>query len=508
MITIKLDNEYLPNNIKLGASTLNINVPQAGEIAVCEFLLINKNNNDIIWNDLIGKKISLYDDGNLIYGGQIDEPKTMELNRGPNFKTNITCVDWHYFTTRVWLNNAYRRQLISTTIKDMIDDKLADYGIWYDDNSIKESTGFYVAINCDYSKCQDVFNELANLINWQWRIGPDKKFYFNDRTTDIGTPGVIEDTTNYIPSSLEIYRDRSEYRNRQVLKDVKAITDELTEKATPTPDEDNTYIVRFPLNSKPKIYLTDTYPVVYESQLVDPAKVGISGIDSGLTFYWNKESNIITYDQDADIIPPNYVVAVKYFGQYKINVIEEDTAEIARRASIEGTIGIYEEIEDGGNIEGLSIAEDAAQAIINRYGQIAQKIEISSYSFNWEIGQIVDVVLPRKKINSLTSEGNGFLVMEKKINSIGHLVLREYVLIDGEPIGGWVSYFSNFLRGGKSWTLKEDVLVTVPINSNEPIENDGIITLKLIDSLYPGTTLYPSNTLYPGTLLNTAIYND
>lgn len=508
MLSIKIGNEYLPSNIVIKAGTLNMNQGEAGTISVLGFTLINLNNNDFVFDNIIGREFNLYQDGILIYGGQLDEPSIKELKRSPIIESAITCVDWTYLTTKRYLNQAYRRQLISDMIKQMIDDKLAADGIWYDSDSIKETTGLYVAINCDYAKCQDIFDTLVDLINWQWRIGPDKKFYLNDKKSDISTTQLIEDVSNYIPDSLVITPDRSEYRNRQILRDVHAVTDELVEKATPTPDNDNTFMVRFPLNSKPKLYLTNTFPILYSSQLVDPAQIGIGGINEGLKFYWNEDSNIITKDQDTEEIQTGYILAVKYFGKYQINVISQDNTEIAERAAIEGTSGIYEDVESGADIVGLDIAEDKADALIEKYGKIAQKINLTSYTIDWNVGEIVDVILPRRKINSLTSEGNGFLVTGKSFRTNGKLILRQYELMDGAAIGGWIKYFSSFLMSGKDWSLREDVTVSVPIEVNEPIDNTGVINLKLLTALYPDNTLYPDNALYPGTIANTATYYD
>ncbi len=507
IFTLKINGVSLPVGVKVKSGSLNINQGKAGEISVLSFVLIDMNPGitPFVWNTLIGQKIELWDhNGILIYGGQLDEPKIRKINEHPVYGESITCVDWHYLTNRCYINQSYQKQLISDTFKDMIDDFLAIEGIWYDGTSIVATPGQYVSINCPYVKACDAFNEMAGLINWQWHIGPDKKFYLNDMTSEIG-PGLTEHTSNYIPNSLRVSDNREDYRNTQVLKNVHGLTLLLNEKATPTPDNDNSFIVNFPINQVPALYITTDIDNPLPGEMIDPHEVGIGGIDSGLWFYWNKGSNTIQRDNTTvgtPTIPAGSYLVVKYIGQFNIDIVEQDAAAIAARILIEGGSGIYTHVEDGSNIEDVTVAQEKALALLDRYAHISNIIEVETYTIKWEVGQLINVNIPSMNIN------DQYLITEKTVTDVGNLLKTKVTMIDGKPLGGWINYFSNWISPGKDWIIRPDAIVEVQISKSEKVEWHGDVTIKTFDCLYPGAALWPANNLYPGTLTSTVTESD
>jgi hypothetical protein len=505
--TVLINGAGLPSGIKIKAGTLNIHQGKAGEMSVLNFILIDMNTGGppYIWNTLIGQKIEVYDHtGVLVWGGQLDEPKTRELNEHPVYAEAIQCVDWHFLASRCYVNQSYQKQLISETFKDIIDNFLAIDGIWYDAGSIHNTAGQYVSINCPYVKAADAFNEMAGLINWQWHIGPDKKFYLNDMTAEVG-PVLTEHVTNYIPTSLKVSDNRSEYRNVQILRGVHGLTTLLNEKATPTPDQDNSFIVNFAVNQVPQLYITQDIDNPLPGEMIDPHQVGIGGIDSGLWFYWNKGSNIITRDNTTvgtPTIPAGWYLVVKYVGQYQIDIVEQDAAAIAARIAIEGGSGIYTNIEDGSYIEDVTVAQDKALAMLARYSVISTMIEVSTFSVKWEVGQLITVNIPTMNINDT------FLITEKIIKDMGNLLHTTVSMVDGKPLGGWISYFSTWISPGKDWVIRPDAIVEVQISKSEKVEWHGDVTIKTFDCLYPANNLWPANNLYPSTLTSTVVEVD
>lgn len=512
MFSIKINNEYLPEGVKVKTGSVNLSYGQSGQRAVLNFTIIDTNLTGIpyIWSLFIGKKIELYEDGILKFGGQLDEPSTRKINNHPILEMKIICIDWHFITDKRYINQSYQRQLISQTFKDMIDEFLSEDGIWYSNDSIKETTGQYVSINCPYVLSTDAFDEMKNLINWQWKIGANKKFYLNEIDYDEVNP-LIENESNYIPNSLYFSRNRDNIINTQIFKNVNALTDKLTQKATPTPDNDNNFFVRFEINQKPELYISADLVNPLITEMVDPREVGIGGLDSGLTYYWNKGSNIIQKDQNAGDIPAGKFLVVKYVGQYKIDIIEEDEDAINERKSIEGGSGIYANVENATEIEGIEVAEEKAQAIIERYKDIQNIIEFESYTINLEVGQVLDVNFPSFNLNSIGIANQYFLVIEKKVNDVGYLLRKKYTIVDGAPIGGWIAFFKSMLSPGKTWEIRPDAEVDISISEEETIDWSGEIIVSRYTPLFPLDDpggLYPSNLLFPGTFIASNTYND
>jgi hypothetical protein len=507
--TIKIDNEYLPSYIVVSPGTLKLDTNE-NDKKILSFDLKDRLGNDVnylINNAAIGKKIELYEDGILKFGGQIDSPDSKKFTRTLK-KTNIKCVDWNFLTEIRYINRIYYKQPISDIVKKIVDEYFADDGVWYDSNSIETVTN-ELAIKCSYEQAQNILDEISDLVAFKWKIGDNRKFYFLSRSSIIG-PNIIEEQTNYKPESLLFSPDRSLYRNKQIFKNVNALTSLLTEKATPTPDADNAFTVRLPLDSKPEIWITDDINDLRENDgnyyKVDEKYVGIGGVSEGLVwYYWNKNSNIISKDPDNAPSPAaTFFIVVKYVGQFKFDLVREDYDQINERAEIEGTSGVYESIEDGSNIDGISVAESKISAYLQKYSQIAKKIMFSSHTLDIAMHSICKMTFPSFELNE-----SSFLLIHKKLaNTGGDMLLKTYTFISGDAFNGWVNFFKKWLEKGKNFYLRESEEVIQQVQNKEYALWDGTITITIYNCLYPAVDLFPSPTLTVGTFEETETFGE
>ena len=508
--TLKIAGEYLPSGVKVLSRSLNITYDQAGTCAMANFTLIDLNQSGVLfyYKALVGKLIQIYEKGTLIFGGSLDEPTTTKLNAKPTCRYQIVCVDHHFICSRILINQSYPRMKISDLFKLICDTYLLEDGIWYDSNSIQDTIS-EVSINCPQSYVDTVFDELVDLIGWQWKIEPNKRLCLNDRTTDIGE--VVNENSGYLFDSFNLSDDRGSYTNYCVLKDVNAITSEIIESASPVPDNNRSFYVRFKINQKPKIYISQSTTNPSEHELVDPRYVGINGLDTSMYWYWSKGSNTVTLDIEQELPPTGYYVVLKYYGQYEIDIIRENSAAIAERIAIEGGSGLYQSVENGDGIEGITIAEDKIQAIFDKNSRIAKKIMIATINRNFKSGQICDVVMPNFGINSLVSEGNGYLITDIKIEDKGVYLLKTITLTDGEAVDGWIKFFKKWMQKQTYHTIRENTTVEIEESAEETIDWNGTIIMTKYDCLYPLDDpggLYPSNVLFPGTVDTTRILYD
>ncbi len=293
MFSIKINNSYFPEGVKVKDKSLYLDEVSGKKVMGFDIIDMNSGLSFYNWTLLIGKKIELYIDGVLYFGGQLDEKETMKINEHPIIGCKIVCNDWTFLADKANVNKSYSRQLISDLFKKIIDEYLAPDGITYTGTSIQETTSQYISINCPYIKSSQVFEEVSALIGWTWKIGPDKVFYFQERAADTGAQ-FIENGCSYIPKSLKLDQNRNDYRNVQILQNVNALTDSIIEKATPTPDNDSSFFIRFPINEKPNIYVTDDINIIpsidydgYSNYYKIPGRyVGIGGLDIGLCWYY------------------------------------------------------------------------------------------------------------------------------------------------------------------------------------------------------------------------------
>lgn len=505
---VKIDGEYLPNayGAKVAAGSLNIKYDQAGTRGVLTFDIIDENftnnsENLYYFEAVSGKRVQVYENVNgdfvLIYGGKIYEPETRKINMKPETRQKISCVDNHECCDRRLINNSYPKMLISDLFKDICDEYLADEGIWYTASSIQTTTSS-VSINCPYIYCSKVFDELVDLIGWQWYIAPNKKLYLNDGTYERGAE--LNEYDGHLFDSFKIKDDMSEYRNKEILRKVNAVTDELTEIANPLPNNNRSYYVRFKLNKKPKIYITiERYKNdPRDSDLVDPRYVGINGISSDMYWYWSKNENTITQDESRTELTSGQYLVLKYYGQYELDIVKQDDAEIERRKAIEGgtnhSTGIYEEAVNGDGIEGILVAETKAQADLDRYANVAKKFTASSYVHRWQNAQLCKVVFP-----SFNQNGDCLVYNLNIVDMQTHL-RRDCTLIDGQAIGGWINFFKKWMAKEDDFIIREDAEIVETLDITEEESWAGNITFTKLTCLYPGAAVFPSNALYPGTI--------
>lgn len=507
--TWKINGESPPYGVKIATGSLNINYNEAGTRGILTFNLIDENKNGDDGEDtpfylrklLIGKQIDIYEDDELLYSGMLDEPTMSKIDYNiynPKIGALIICVDHHKICDRIFVNNSFPKYEISYLVKLIIDTYLIDDGIWYDDDSIKY-TGNFISINCPYIYCSVVFDELASLINWQWKIGPDKKFYFDDRTVNRG-PALTE-FSNYLAESLIIKDDMSHYRNRQIVRNVSAITEILTETANPIPNNNRSYYTRFPINSKPRIFITVFENDPPDEDEIDPKYIGINEISEGMKWYWSKNTNSITQDEDEEFVTSKKVV-LKYIGQYNIDIVKENSDAILARQAIEGGSGLYEDIEDGSNIDSLLSGEQKAYSLLKQYCRNARKVNVSSYNHKWESGQLCPVDLRTYEID------DNYLVTNLTIKDKGFKLLRSVTLCSGQNVGGWVKFFKQWMGKSKEYIIREDAQIGTPIITDEPTEWEGEIQTIRLDCLYPGNLVQPSNALLPGTIDTVRTFND
>lgn len=483
-VKIKIDSADLPSGIKLKAGTLSINQAEIGSRTVLSFTLIDSTG---LYHPPMGEVVDVYEDDVLIYSGTIDEPREQKINAFPVLREVITVTDWHFVADRHFINESYARQKAGDIIKSILTDYLAQDGII--EGTIEDGIDIGI-INSPYIPASQLINEICSLTGYMWRINPDKSLDFMEWGTFLGD--AIDEDSGYLFDSLQTWKDRSEYRNKQILRNVPGVTVELTEVSNPTPNgEIRTFYVRYPLAEKPVIEINEAAAGWVP---VNADDVGILGVDTGKKWYWNKEVNSFAQDVGETELAIGDAVRLKYKGLYRLTVIMEDPIEIAARKAIEGGSGIYEDVQDAPNQDGLTIATEKATALLRKYGKNAKKFTMSSYDSTWKVGQICEVSIPTHELSG------EYLVMSLLIQDTGNQLKRTATFVDGEAIGGWVKFFRSWLESTQELTIRENELIRKIQTIKESGEWEGSYNIKATEQLYPANNLYPSNVLYPGTI--------
>lgn len=485
-ISITINGSALPAGVKFRRNSLNIS-HELGSRAVCDFELTDENGNYALST---GYPVEITEDGTIIFSGSIDEPDSRKTPGSSAKYHSIVCVDNHHNADRRIVSESYSRQVAGNIAKNIITNYLAAEGITQGTIQDGPEVGPVNFPDIPASQCID---ELAELVGFQWRINADKSLDFYDQSTF--TAAEINENSDILADSVHTWEEREEYRNRQILKNVKGVTTLQTETPAPAPDgETRTFTLRFPVNQKPVIEIDTGAGFV----VIDPADIGINGIDSGKKWYWNKGSNQVTQDTSETVLSASDAIRVKYYGEYTTKIVVEDAAAIAERKSVEGGSGIYERVEDAPAVEDVTAGEEKAQALLQKYTKIAKKVEMSSHTINFKVGEIRRVVLPSLNING------EYLVMSVNITDPGRAdekLMRTAVLVDGSKIGGWVKFFQKWLEKTRDMTIRPDEVVRHVASQTETEKLQNNYKFEYTNLLYPADDLYPSDTLYPNTAI-------
>jgi len=488
---IQISGADLPAGVKLKTQTLDITHAENGSRSVLKCTLI-----DITGTHEVnaGAPITIIEDGVTIWGGYCEGPGIRKANNLINIK-EIVANDYHVLTDRHFVNESYARQPAGDIVQDIITNYLAVDGITAGDIEDGPDIGI---INVPYYPASQVLNEIADLIGFTWRINADKTLDFVSRAYTIG-PAVTA-SSDFLFSSLRVFKDISDYRNKQILRNIPSTTIQLTETANPSPDGVvKTFYVRYPLASKPTVEI-NTAGGGWVA--VAAADVGILGVDTGKKWYWNKGVNSFTQDDsEAELAIGDYVRLV-YYGQYILTVEMEDTEEIIAQKAIEGNSGIYEDVQDAPELDDATSATEKAMALLRRFGKVATKINLSSYTLDFEMGQICAVTLPYFGIDG------EYLVMGRTIRDTGLGLLRTVVLIDGETLGGWVNFFRSWLENTAAFSIRENELIRKIQLGKEIYEWEGTLEITRYECSYPAEDSFPADDSYPGDIIEVVTLSD
>lgn len=438
MATFLIDGLALPAGVRVLRKTLGIN-QEIGTRAVLKFTIVDLTGS---YRPLAGQPIEVYDGLELIFSGFVDEPQERRINGTFGLEQEIICVDNNYIADRRVVAESFDRMKAGDIARWIVTNVLADEGVTVGNIQDGLEVGPVVSPHLYASQ---LLNELIELIGFEWRINFDKTLDFYSPATGIATP---VNKSDILANDVVVWRDRSEYRNRQILTNVVSYTSEQEQELV-TDGVVQTFLLRFPLDRKPKVFVNDVQ--------VAESDIGILGLDENKKWYWNRAVDKLTQSQDEIPLLATDKLEIKYFGQYKTTVILDNPEAIEERKAVEGGTGIYEAVEEATNIDSVQAADEKAIALLRKYARIAKKVKVPSEKVAFRVGELKTLNLPEHGISG------DYLVMSIAISDRDrgdNKLLYTATLVDGEPIGGWVKFFRNWLeRSTRSYTIRENEVV-------------------------------------------------
>lgn len=312
----------------------------------------------------------------------------------------------------------------------------------------------------------ECLNKLCELTGYVWKIDPYRVLRvqaWEALSSPIGLNG-----STVLAGSVVVRPDRQNYRNHQIVRGGIEVTDPRAETMYGDGSM-KAFTTAFPIAQAP------TIEVSLNGGAFVAKTVGILGVEEGKDWYWNKGAAQVSQDDSGTALTDVDRVRVTYCGQFPVKTQYMDTTEIAARAAVEGGSGIYSKVETRSSLNSAQSAIDTAVALIARYGEIAQTVDVTTRLADFSPGMVATVDFPRLGLNAA----------EMLIETVSAQYEPEedrvwYTLhaISGDPFGGWQSYFRKLTEAGKQMVAGQESEVLVLLRTvAETVECDATVAV-------------------------------
>lgn len=130
--------------------------------------------------------------------------------------------------------------------------------------------------------------------------------------------------------------------------------------------------------------------------------------------------------------------------EFPIFVVSGRASEIAARAAIEGTSGIYSNVQTFPEITNPTIAAEKAGDLLDRFGTIGKVVELRTRTPGFRAGQAANVFFPKHGINNETLLIDNVTAEVVTVDSGGgddEEIWYTIRAITGDPFGGWMEHY-------------------------------------------------------------------
>ena len=390
-----------------------------------------------------GQPVTIDDATGRIFGGVIDAPEKVAQSPSGGLYHSISCADWHYLADKRLIAESYLATDAGDIVTDIHTKYLADEGITV--GNIETGPEIVEAV-FNYVRASDAYDALAEKAGKVWFIDENKALYFQDRDIT-AAPWALDDTTNRpIKGSAKLSGGNPLYRNRQYIRGGRGTTLLQTEKFV-ADGEQNAFTLSFPLAK---------VPTFVEVNAVDKTPLGIKGLDAPGDFasYWNKGDSTVYF---TDVPTAGWVVEIRYYGQFPILVLTEDTVGIANQLAIEGAgTGYVDDIADEPTLNDKDASIDSGQAKLARFGIPGVRFQYQTTEPGILPGQLQTIT---HAALGLTAEE--MLIESVTIGAIGSHITYDITAIQGPEIGSWTNLFKALA------SMKQEVIERLNVGSEQ-----------------------------------------
>lgn len=407
----------------------------------------------------IGDEIVLTCNGVRQFAGTINDKEEKFLAESEALwrSIHLTATDWNQILDRRTAVAAYEQTWAGDIVKNLIDRHLAVEGITA---GAIEPGLVLVRANWNHEPIATVLDDLAKDVGYYWFVDYYKRLHFLPR--EAATAPFSLNETNSRVRDFTVRESRNDYRNTQIIKGWKEITNPQTETFRGDGDT-RTFTLSFP------VYSTPTLPPPSVKLNGQPKTVGVRGVEEGKDFYYSADQNEISQDQGADIDPltDQDLLEVTYIGSYPGITYQQDAAEVTARQAIEGGSGMYEAVDVDASLEGGDVVIARGAGLL-RQNRLSAEAEFETEDEGLDIGQLIPVDFPTLGLSAVE-----MLITSLELTQISPDVtsspvavgLRRYRIscTSGEVKNHFKEFWMRFAQTGQKVGVREGEIVQYPV---------------------------------------------
>lgn len=454
------------------------------------------------------QQVAIFSDGDLLFTGYITQPQEQALQTSAGtfiLMHSISCCDQHFLADKRVISASYHQATCGFIVMDLWQRILAPEGVTigliYD--GLSPATTLFPAstlypqgniapipdVTFGYATVAQALDELVKAASsagspYYWQIDEYKRLWF---VPYFAVPNPIELTSAQIlrEQNAALSRSNPKLRNTQYLIGSQAQTTPQTETRKGD-GVTRSWTLGYPLAQVPTVLVNGV-----------PQTVGLKGSDSGKSFYWSQGDATLTQDQSATPLSSSDTLQVTYIGQYPIVVGTADLGGIQRQATLDGTTGIMEEVEQDTSLSSLDAALSEASQLLSRYSAQALQIQCTTFQgASYRPGQVVTVTLPQHGIVKQSFLVESITITDQPKTAL----LYQLTLMQGPYDSTWQDFFGSLM--GKQLSVSSlSVGLIQSVNMLAAFQQtwsvSGQLFISPVACPLPSTSTYPDTLLYP-----------
>ena len=491
--------------------------------ATCSFSVVDENNEYTFQK---GQPISIKDYDEEIFSGYLETSDKYPLGHIDSYMHDIMCVDMHYLADKRRISYAARNKLAGDIIKDIVDQKLYEEGVWYNvdydgtqsidittdrldlSNNFNLTDNFTTFFNylfgatstlesielgteiietrANFVPTEQLISSVADKMNYWWKIDSNKMIHFKSRESE---PADWQLEPRYIRGLPTTKTGNPLYRNQQLVKGPIGITEQQVDVERGDGDK-KAFPVSFPIAEEPTIEISINGGA-WQTQTV-----GRKGVDDGFQWYWEKESDIITHDNAESRLTSNDRVRCTFIGQFKIVAQTYDPNLISKQADIDGTSGIVEDAITVGNVEGREAAIEIGNKKIQKYGVDSKELKFQTRRSGLKAGQLITV----RNLDAMDiADGEKLLITKTSTFDENGQIFYDISAVKGPKHRTWEEFFMELTKRAElvvSEGIGETEILIIPIDFSKTwtyAENPNIFRQLKADGTWQADGTYTPN---------------